>query len=80
MNDKFSPLEAEEVYKYLTGELDCTEINREADFKLYGFLYTEMPYGTAKGRTSTPDEWYPEYFSGWSDERLKKWIEIRTGK
>ena len=76
MNEPFTPAEAQNVFDYLIGEEGCLE--DEASFKLYVYLSPEMPYGVAKGRTGTPDEWYPEYFYGWSEAEIREWVEDRT--
>jgi hypothetical protein len=68
----FTKSEALEVKGYLSG--DCG-LSREADYKLYVYLYEQMPYGIAKGRDGTPDEWYQEYFR-WND--IDDWVDNRT--
>jgi predicted DNA-binding transcriptional regulator AlpA len=41
----------------------------------------EMPYGVAKCRTGTPEEWYFDvYFYGWDEYEIKEWVKNHTDK
>lgn len=71
--DLFTEIEAAEVFFYLSGGKDC--LSRLTEDKLYEILMPEMPYGTAKCRTGTPEEFYQEYFYGYTDDEIKDWID-----
>jgi len=73
MENNFTKKESAEVFEYLsTGE---NRLSKEAEYKLYCILMNEMPYGVAKARTGTPDEWYFDYFRGYTDNELLDWID-----
>ncbi|HUW35264.1 MAG TPA: hypothetical protein VM223_26945 [Planctomycetota bacterium] len=46
-----------------SGETILDDFPRGLQDKLYEQYYQEMPYGTAKARTGTPDEWYEDNIS-----------------
>lgn len=72
-SDLFTENEAKQVFEYLsTGD---NRLSKDAEYKLYCNLMNEMPYGVAKGRTGTPDEWYFDYFRGYTDDDLLDWID-----
>jgi hypothetical protein len=79
MIKKFTVEEAVEVFGFLTGEIDI--LPDEANDKLYTILMPEMPYGVAKCRTGTPEEWYFDvYFYGWDEYEIKEWVKNHTNK
>lgn len=46
------------IRQYVDGNIDEDELPEQLRNDLYDAWYGAMPYGTAKGRTSTPDEWF----------------------
>jgi hypothetical protein len=75
-NDLFTADEAEQVLAYLLGE--DSDLTNDASYKLYCQLLTEMPYGVAKARTATPEEWYPDYFARYTEDEIREWVDERT--
>ena len=68
MSDKLTPEEKQSIQNFVdTGE-DITL--PEAEFKLYCTFYQDMPYGVAKARDGTPDEWYGEHLT-----EIQNWLD-----
>lgn len=73
----FTKAEAKEIFVFLTNGIDPSD---KAEYKLYDYLESEMPYGTKKARDSTPHEFYADYFSDMSEDEIQDWIDKRTEK
>lgn len=76
-NEQFTPEEAVELMKYIMG-LGGQFLDQELDYKLFSLTMHEMPYGIAKARTGTPDEWYVEYFDRMGVKGTIDWIMDNT--
>ena len=48
--------EKQALFAVMSGKMDIMD-DKGLWEKLYGFYWTEMPYGTAKARTGDPSEW-----------------------
>lgn len=76
MRSLFTPKEAKEVEAYLLGE--DSDLSNNASDTLFEILLPEMPYGVAKARTATPDEWYPDYFARYTEDGIREWVADHT--
>jgi hypothetical protein len=74
----FTKKESLDIYDYIMGEI--ADLSDDLSYKLYCILLPEMPYGTAKARTSTPEDFYVEYFGRMDVSEISDWIDRHTEK
>lgn len=74
----FTKEEAKDVRRFLSGEIDFTEMKESAWDKLYELLLHEMPYGVAKARTGDPDQWMIDHFDHLGPVMTNAFIDNNT--
>jgi len=57
---KFNKQDQKEFEKVIKWNADWSELDQSFQDKLYEYFYNIMPYGVAKGRTGTADQWYSD--------------------